>query len=133
MNATVKAILHECTKASDDDALSFPEILGKLGAAGVESYLCDLRRATKTYYLPDGQSVEIAAHPANAPIAQRFSASGVADAVGQSQRNEHSYRDFCRKIAGAGCAGYIVTLLGRRPVYFGRDGETHVEYFPGGK
>lgn len=133
MNATVEAILAECTQASDDDALSFPEILGKLGAAGVESYMCDLRRATKTYYLPDGQNVEIAAYPAGAPIAQRFSASGVTDAVGQSQRNEHSYRDFCRKIAQAGCAGYIVTLLGRRAVYFGRDGETHVEHFPDGK
>jgi hypothetical protein len=30
----------------------------------------------------------------------------------------------------AGCAGYIVSFLGRRVVYFGRTAETHVEHFP---
>jgi uncharacterized protein YbcV (DUF1398 family) len=133
MHAHVKAVAAECTQASDNNTLTFPQVLDKLGAAGVESYLCDLRRATKTYYLPDGESVEIAAHSAGAAIAGRFDAARVADAVSQSQRNEHTYAEFCRKIAQAGCAGYIVTLLGRRAVYFGRDGETHIEHFPGGK
>ncbi len=30
----------------------------------------------------------------------------------------------------AGCAGYFVSLIGRRAVYFGRTAETHVEPFP---
>ena len=30
----------------------------------------------------------------------------------------------------AGCAGYIVSFLGRRVLYIGRTAETHVELFP---
>lgn len=30
----------------------------------------------------------------------------------------------------AGCAGYLVSLPGRRVVYYGRTGETHVELIP---
>ena len=133
MNVQVKTVVAECTQGSDNNTLTFPEVLGKLSAVGIESYLCDLRRATKTYYLPDGESMETPAHPPAAPIAERFNAARVESAVRQSQRNEHTYRDFCRKIADAGCAGYIVSLPGRRAVYFGRTGETHVEHFPGGK
>jgi hypothetical protein len=27
--------------------------------------------------------------------------------------------------------GYLVSLLGKRALYYGRTGETHTEYFPG--
>jgi len=30
----------------------------------------------------------------------------------------------------AGCAGYLVSFLGRRVLYFGRSAGTHVEHFP---
>jgi uncharacterized protein YbcV (DUF1398 family) len=43
----------------------------------------------------------------------------------------YTYQGFCSKVAGAGCAGYVVSLLGRRVLYYGRTGETHTEYFPG--
>jgi hypothetical protein len=29
--------------------------------------------------------------------------------------------------------GYLVSLLGKRVVYYGRTGEIHTEYFPGTK
>lgn len=32
-----------------------------------------------------------------------------------------------------GCVGYHVSLAGRRAVYYGRSGETHVEQFPPAK
>ncbi|HWA30672.1 MAG TPA: DUF1398 family protein [Rhizomicrobium sp.] len=133
MNMHVKTIVAECTEGSVNNTLTFPQILGKLAEAGVESYLCDLRKATKIYYLPDGESIEVKNHAAETPVALTFDAARVEAALRQSQRNEHSYRDFCRKIAEAGCAGYLVTLLGRRAVYYGRDGGVYVEHFPGGK
>ena len=37
------------------------------------------------------------------------------------------------KVLAAGCVGYIVSIVGRRAVYFGRSAETHVELFPSGK
>ena len=43
----------------------------------------------------------------------------------------YTYKGFVAKVAGAGCAGYIVSFLGRRVLYFGRTAETHVEHFPG--
>jgi uncharacterized protein YbcV (DUF1398 family) len=131
MNAHVKTIAEECTQGSENDTLNFPQVLGKLMEAGIESYLCDLRRSTKTYYLPDGASIELEAHDVGAPVAEHFDAARVESAVRQSQRGEHNYKQFCEKIVAAGCAGYIVTLLGRRAVYFGRDGQMHVEIFPG--
>ena len=42
----------------------------------------------------------------------------------------YTYKGFCSKVAAAGCAGYIVSFSGRRALYLGRTGETHVEYFP---
>ncbi|MFK8249918.1 DUF1398 domain-containing protein [Ancylobacter terrae] len=126
------AVIARCNAASHDGTMSFPQIVGALGAAGVESYVCDLRRATKTYYLPSGESLEL---PAGKPyaVAERFDEAGVAAAIREAQANGpgYSYDGFCVRIAAAGCAGYIVSLLGRRAVYLGRTGESHVELFPG--
>lgn len=126
------AAAEECTRAADDGTLTFPEILTRLGEAGVESYYADLRRSVRLYYLPDGRSIEVKAHKAGVPVAARFDAERVNAAVRQSQANAHTYREFCAKIMAAGCPGYLVSLLGRRALYFGRTGETHVEHFPGG-
>lgn len=133
MNEQARKIAQDVTHGSDDDTLTFPQVLEKLASVGIEGYLCDLRGAIKTYYMPDGDNVIVTEDAAKTPIAERFDSARVSAAVHQSQRNEHTYRDFCRKIAEAGCAGYIVTLLGRRAVYFGRDGEVYTEHFPGGK
>lgn len=129
----VRAVVEECTRASEEETMTFPQILGRLAEAGVEGYYCDLRKETKTYYTGDGAAVEVKGWDVEAPIAAAFDAEKVASAVGQSQRLEHTYREFCEKIKAAGCAGYLVSLLGRRAVYFGRTGETHVEYFPGSR
>lgn len=133
MNEHAIAVAEDATRGSDDGTLTFPQVLKKLAGVGIEGYLCDMRHKTKTYYMPDGDNVVVREHASNPLIAERFDPTRVSAAVRQSQRNEHSYRDFCRKIAEAGCAGYIVTLLGRRAVYFGRDGEIYTEHFPGGK
>lgn len=132
MNPEIAAVIDRCNAASHDGTMSFPEIVGALGAAGVESYGCDLRRATKTYYLPSGESLEL---PSGAPyrIAERFDDPAVSAAIREAQANApgYTYDGFCRKIAAAGCVGYTVSLLGRRAVYLGRTGDTHVERFPG--
>jgi uncharacterized protein YbcV (DUF1398 family) len=36
----------------------------------------------------------------------------------------YTYMGFCAKVAQAGCAGYVVSLLGRRMLYYGRTCET---------
>lgn len=130
MHTNVREIAAACSKAAEDGALNFPQILGKLSAAEIESYLVDYRRAVKTYYLPDGNSIEVAGGNTHGAVAAAFDAERGAAAVGQSQRGEHSYREFCHKVIAAGCAGYIVSILGRRVAYFGRTAEMHIEHFP---
>jgi len=133
MLASVTAIIHDCHAASEEDRLDFPTILGTLNAAGVEGYMVDYRRLTKSYYLPDGDSLELAFPAVDIPVAAAFDTGAVQAAIREAQTRApgYTYHGFCRKVMAAGCAGYIVSILGRRVVYFGRTAETHVEYFPG--
>lgn len=130
MDAAVKEIVASCSRGSDENSLTFPDVLGQLGAAGVEGYYADLRRGTKTYYLPDGESIEVPGERFSVPIAPAFDAVAVAAAVRAIQLGSLTYREFCEGIMRAGCAGYLVSLLGRRALYFGRTAETYTELFP---
>ncbi|KQV65351.1 DUF1398 family protein [Rhizobium sp. Root1220] len=130
MHNHVKSIVEECSKGSEENRLNFPQVIAKLAEAGVEGYFADLRRSNKIYYLPDGTSIEMASAPVEFPVAATFDATGVETAVRQAQRSEITYRIFCESVMAAGCAGYLVSLPGRRVVYFGRTAELHVEHFP---
>lgn len=130
MNAEATLVIQQCARGALTGELTFPEILGKLSQIGIERYHADYSRQEITYYLPDGDSLAIATpHPSH-PTASEFSASIVEAAVRQSQRNEHTYLDFIRKTMSAGCVGYFVQITGRHVIYFGRNGECHVEHFP---
>lgn len=133
MDAHVKNVMEECTKGSDDGTLTFPQVVMKLMAAGVERYHTDMCRAEKTYYMPNGNSHVVAAVAASGKPAQAFSAAGVAAAVRAIQGQTIGYMEFCDRIVAAGCVDYIVSLAGRRAVYSGRTGDNYVEPFPAAK
>jgi uncharacterized protein YbcV (DUF1398 family) len=101
--------------------------------AGIDGYAVDFRRSTRTYYMPNGEALELQSEPTPTPVADSFSASVVREAIREAQAlvPGYTYKGFCAKVARAGCAGYVVSLLGRRVLYFGRTCETHTEYFPG--
>jgi uncharacterized protein YbcV (DUF1398 family) len=130
MQADIIDVLQECTEASDQERVTFPEVVMKLMQAGVERYHADLLRAEKVYYLPSGESHRVAAGAVAATPANDFTAAGVEAAVRAIQQQKIKYREFCERIAQAGCVGYIVSLAGRRAVYYGRSGENYVEPFP---
>jgi uncharacterized protein YbcV (DUF1398 family) len=130
MQEHVTKVMQECTDASDQERIGFPEVVTKLMQAGVERYHADLLRAEKTYYLPSGESQRLPAAKVNTMPAATFAADGVAAAVRAIQQQKIQYREFCERIAQAGCVGYIVSLAGRRAVYYGRTGESYVEPFP---
>jgi len=130
MEDTIRKMMQECTEASDQERITFPEVVGKLAAAGVERYHADLQRHEKVYYLPDGRSHAVASLPIEEPVAMSFSATGVEAAVRAAQAGTIKYGEFCRRIQRAGCVGYFVSMSGRRAVYFGRSSECHVERFP---
>jgi uncharacterized protein YbcV (DUF1398 family) len=132
MNDEQKALAQRCLTAAEDGSMSFPEIVGALIAGGFESYAVDFRRAEATYFLPDGDSVTLAAHRVRAAIAPALDAAALREAIGEAQRNApgYTYQGFCERAATAGCAGYLVSFSGRRALYVGRDAATHVERFP---
>ena len=121
-----------CIQGAENGTMSFPEIVGALMRDGFESYAVDFRRATATYYLPDGDSAELPMHKIDASIAAAFDAARIQAAIREAQQQVpgYTYKGFCAKAAAAGCAGYIVSFSGRRVLYFGRTAETHVEKFP---
>lgn len=130
MDAHARDVARACTRASDDEAINFPEVVERLMEIGVERYHADLQRAEKVYYMPDGSSERVECRPLAAIPADPFSASGVEAAVRAVQAGTIRYNAFCERIAEAGCVGYFVTLAGRCAVYYGRGMETHVERFP---
>lgn len=130
MTPETAAVIDECTAASDAEGISFPEVVARLVAAGVERYRADLVRAEKTYYLPAGESRALPTKPVAAAPAAAFSAAGVEAAVRAIQAGRIGYGAFCERIAAAGCVDYMVSLAGRRAVYNGRSGESFVEPFP---
>ncbi|MGA0604185.1 DUF1398 family protein [Caulobacter sp. KR2-114] len=134
MDANQNACARACLEGADSGAMDFPQILATLAAAGFEGYAVDYRRERATYYLPSGEGLDLATHATPTSVAAAFDAAALRSAIREAQTGAagYSYRGFCAKAKAAGCAGYLVSMPGRRVVYFGRTGETHVEHFPPG-
>ncbi len=132
MDAQRIAVAERCLGAAFDKSMAFPDIVRTLMDAGFEGYAVDYRVGTTTYFLSDGDSIAFENHVSDGSVAARFDAASVADQVKWAQANppDYSYAAFCRNVKAAGCAGYLVSFLGRRVLYFGRTAETHVEHFP---
>ena len=132
MNAEREAVAKSCLEASENGTMTFPQVIGALTKAGFESYVIDYRRLTGTYYLTDGDNVVLPMDIAKAPVAAAFDTAAIQAAIkdAQSLVPGYTYRKFCTRVMGAGCAGYQVSFTGRRAVYYGRTAETHVELFP---
>lgn len=132
MNEDSKGVAQRCLNAAHEGSLSFPQIVEMLIAAGFESYVVDYRRNCQIYYMPDGGAVELAMKHVGGRVAEHFNIAQVQSLVSWAQANgpDYRYSVFCERMRDAGCAGYFVSFLGRRVVYYGRTGEAHVELFP---
>lgn len=132
MDAHLTEIAQRCLEGAESNRMTFPQIVGTLMQAGFESYAIDFRRATATYYLPNGDSVVLPTHRAVASIADALDMVALQTAIREAQQlvPGYTYAGFCAKVMAAGCVGYVVSFTGRRAVYFGRTAETHVEHFP---
>ncbi len=132
MNTQQQETAERCLRAAHDGTLTFPSIVKTLMDAGFEGYDIDFRRGTARYHLAGDSSTEITGHDLGGPVAERFDPTTVQQAIREAQTNApgYTYVGFCEKVRAAGCAGYMVSFLGQRVVYFGRTAETHVEHFP---
>jgi uncharacterized protein YbcV (DUF1398 family) len=132
MDTRFKQVADKCLRGAEDNTMTFPQIVGTLMQEGFESYSIDYRRAKAIYYRPDGDSIELATHRIDVPVAETFNTAAIQAAIREAQQlvQGYTYEGFCRKVMDAGCAGYIVSFSGRRAIYFGRTAEIHVEHFP---
>lgn len=111
---------------------SFPEAVRSFLAAGVEYYHVDYANLRKTLYGADGS---VLVTPLNIeglpPVAPDFNVAALKAAILDSQQHGQHYRDFSRRAMEAGVQGYFAFLRGKRVTYLGRQGDQHVEWFPG--
>ena len=132
MDAQQKTIAQRCLDGSYDNTISFPESLRAMAEAGFEGYHVDYRLNTRTCYLPNGETLVLTNPHDHGTVGAQFNQSEIAAAIKWAQLNppDYNYISFNERVTANGCAGYIVSLLGRRVLYFGRTAETHVEHFP---
>lgn len=119
--------------ASQAGELIFPEVVRRLLAAGVESYFCDFARAEERFYGVDGATHVAPMTLRPEPVAAAFSKEGVVAAIRGAQSDTIRYPAFVRQVTAAGVIGYWAFLTGKKVIYFGRQGEMHVEEFPGAR
>ncbi|MDE3199945.1 MAG: DUF1398 family protein [Acidobacteriota bacterium] len=110
---------------------TFPEVVGTMLGAGVESYFVDLRRKEDVVYLGDDAVLTEPLDLEFGPVAATFSKQEIVAAIRAAQKDEVRYPEFMRRAAAAGVTAYWALLTGKRVIYFGRNGEMHVECFPG--
>jgi uncharacterized protein YbcV (DUF1398 family) len=132
MDAKLVETAQSCLAASFEGTKDFPTIVRALLEAGFEGYAVDFRRGKTTYFLVNGEAIELTMPALQGAVELRFDAPTVEQAVraAQTKTPGYTYPGFCAKVKAAGCAGYMVSFPGRRVVYFGRTAETHVEHFP---
>jgi uncharacterized protein YbcV (DUF1398 family) len=131
MNAEIIA---EVTHGIQFGTMPFPEAVGKLMAAGVEYYHVDFVHLRKTCYSAEGKSVTSPiAFNGLPPVAPELDVAALRANILDSQHANQPFREFTRRAMAGGVQGYIAFLRGKRVMYWGRNGEQHVEWFPGAK
>ena len=123
--------MQEVSIATQEGKMTFPQVVGKLLEIGVESYQVDFAAGRKTYYLAEGQTHNEPMILKLDPVAAEFSQPDLVAAIRGAQADTVRYPEFVKRSTAAGVIGYWAFLAGKQVAYFGRKGETHVEYFPG--
>jgi uncharacterized protein YbcV (DUF1398 family) len=124
-------VLQEHLRGSFDGTTPFPELVGRLRAAGVSRYDTDLLMREKRFYGTD-DVMEAVALPAVGlvPVAEGFSADGVTAALTERLQHRINYAEFLRRIMAAGTVSYSVFVNGGKAIYLGRDGDVYVQPLP---
>ncbi|WP_411823962.1 DUF1398 family protein [Leptospira sp. 'Mane'] len=122
--------IKETVNLSLGGKITFPQVVGMLLKEGIESYHVDFVRAENRYYTASGE-IYLESVPHKFPIAAKeFSASSVSAIIKKVQAGKINYQEFIEEVMAAGCIYYIAYLAGKRVIYFGREGDFHVEHFP---
>ncbi len=130
MNASEVARM---AKATLDGSMPFPEIVAKLLSHGVEYYHVDFATCCFTFYGTSGEVVVAPLLLDLPPVAEALDSAGLTAAIVDSQQHGQKFPAFCVRATSAGVQGYFAFLTGKRVCYLGRQGNLHVEWFPGAR
>jgi uncharacterized protein YbcV (DUF1398 family) len=130
MQESTHTAIQSTFEASNNGNIHFGQVIGQLIQAGVESYHIDYRCGRASYFLPNGDTLELRFEKPKRGVHDTFDANAIRSAILGAQLGKVMYPEFKQLTQDAGCAGYTVWIAGRHVTYFGRQGETHVERFP---
>lgn len=131
MNANNKhGLIRQTFEASQAGSIHFGQMIGAFVSVDVESYFVDYRTRQVTYYFPNDATLQLSYAADGEVFAQDFDQAAVKVAIVGAQKGEVMYPEFKKLTQKAGCIGYFVWIKGGHVSYLGRNGETHVEYFP---
>ena len=100
-------VVLEAARASLTGALSFPQIVRNLIAAGVESYHVDYIVLQFTFYGADAATVVAPLSFEGLPnVAADFDVPALRLAIQDSQQKGQQYREFSQRAMRAGVQGY---------------------------
>ena len=95
-------LMQRALRGSEAGELRFPEVIGILHEADVESYQVDFLRGDDTFYLPDGRTHTEAIHVGK--VAAEFSRDGVVEAIRAAQADRIRSSGVCAAdCKGGGC------------------------------
>src|SRR5580698_10632984 len=63
MTTNWKDLARATLEGSESGAMTFPQNLRILMEAGFDGYAVDFRRSTRTYYMPNGETLELTTQP----------------------------------------------------------------------
>src|SRR4051812_8891745 len=127
MDEHARTVVREQARAMEEELVAYRDAVQALIDAGVERCHADFCIGTTTYYMPDGSFEVVPGRGVAA--AKDFQGEAVQQAVQAIEQREIGYRMFCDRLAAAGCAGYFISVAGRRSVYYGRTLAAHVAWF----
>lgn len=131
MNADV---IRKMAEATLTGSMPFPEIVGNLGKEGVEYYHVDFISCSFCFYSANGGVVVAPLLLEDPPaVAADFNVAELRAAILDSQQNGQKFRQFCARAMVSGVQSYFAFLRGQRVSYIGRQGDQHIEWFPGAK
>lgn len=115
--------------------LPFPNTVSALTALGVIRYHVDYVSEAVTAYKTSTEEVERIAFPAPPRTISNaiWNMESVVSAIRNVQQGKTTYSEFAQECVEAGVCGYLAFLTGQNVLYYGSQGDVHVEWFPGVK
>lgn len=137
MSTPTTAVQQVFARVHSPEGMNFPQTVAALLDVGVTRYHVDYAASTATAYRIDSITdtsfqIDVARIPGPTVLsATSWNGAEVVEAIRSVQRGESTYEEFARRCVAAGVTGYLAFLTGKRVVYYGSQGEMHVEWFPG--